>query len=82
MTDFIKKLQTLGFTIYEAKVFLTLYKGYNMSAAEIAKDARIPRTSAYDILNSFAKKGYCNEIRTPTKLLYEIIDTHVIEDKL
>lgn len=53
-----------------------------MSAAEVAKDAKIPRTSAYDILNSFVKKNYCFKFETPTKLLYEIIDTHVVESKL
>ena len=53
-----------------------------MTAAEVAKDAKIPRTSAYEILRSFAKKGICNEIKTPTKSLYEIIDTNIIQDKI
>lgn len=53
-----------------------------MSAAEVAKEAKIPRPSVYEILRSFAKKGYCNEIQTPTKQIYEIIDSQVIEDKL
>ena len=76
------KLEKLGFSAYEAKVFLALYKGSVMSASDIAKDAKIPRTSVYEILRNFAGKGYCNEISTPTKQLYEIIDSRVIEDKL
>jgi sugar-specific transcriptional regulator TrmB len=82
MKDIISKLEQLGFTNYESKVFLTLYQGYRMSAAEIAKEAKIPRTSVYDILKNFSKKGICNEIETPTKFVYEIIDTNVIESKI
>lgn len=76
------KLERLGFTNYEAKVFIALYKGSVMSAAEIAKEARIPRPSVYDILRSFSKKGICNEMQTPGKLLYEIISTDVLENKI
>lgn len=82
MKDIINKLEQLGFTTYESKVFITLYQGYRMSAAEIAKEAKIPRTSVYDILKNFSKKGICNEIETPTKLEYEIIDTNVIQSKI
>ena len=82
MKDLIKKIEKLGFTTYEAKVFLVLYQGYKMSAAEIAKEAKIPRTSVYDILKSFSTQGLCNEVHTPTKLVYEIIDSKVIEDKI
>jgi len=78
----LNKLARLGFGEYEAKVFLALYKGSVMSAAEIAKDAKIPRTSVYQILRNFAQKGFCNEVTTPTKQLFEIIDSKIIEDKL
>lgn len=82
MGDEVNKLERIGFGSYEAKVFLALYKSSVISATDIAKEARIPRTSVYEILRSFAIKGYCNEIRTPTKQLFEIIDSKVIEDKL
>jgi len=57
-------------------------KGHNMTAAEVAKEANIPRTSVYDILKIFTEKGLCNEIETPSKLRYEMIDPDVVEDKL
>jgi len=82
MEDIIKKLEVLGFTIYESKVFTVLMSGHNMTAAEIAEKANIPRTSVYDILKSFAEKGFCNEIQTSTKLRYEMIDPTVIESKI
>ena len=82
MEDIIKKLEILGFTIYESKVFTVLMSGHNMTAAEIAEKANIPRTSVYDILKSFAEKGFCNEIQTSTKLRYEMIDPDVIEGRI
>lgn len=82
MKEIIKKIETLGFSSYEAKVFWVLYQGFSMSAADIAKEAKIPRTSVYEILRSFAHQGYCNEVKTPTKLLYEMVDTDVIQDKI
>ncbi|MBX7046898.1 MAG: hypothetical protein K1X86_13795 [Ignavibacteria bacterium] len=82
MEETIKKLETLGFTIYESKVFTVLMSGHNMTAAEIAEKANIPRTSVYDILKQFAEKGFCNEIQTSTKLRYEMIDPDVIEGRI
>ncbi len=78
----IEKLGKIGFSNYEAKVFLALYQGSVMSATEIAKDAKIPRPSVYQILRNFAQKGFCNEVTTPKKQLFEIINSKVIEDKL
>lgn len=82
MKELIKNLESLGFTNYESKVFLVLMKGHNMTAAEIAEEAGIPRTSVYDILKIFSEKGYCNELETPTKLRYEAIDPEVIKGKI
>lgn len=82
MKELIKNLESLGFTNYESKVFLVLMKGHNMTAAEIAEEAGIPRTSVYDILKIFSEKGYCNELETPTKLRYEAITPEVIEGKI
>jgi sugar-specific transcriptional regulator TrmB len=81
-TDIIKGLESLGFTNYESKVFCTLFEGHSMTATEIAKDARIPRSSAYDILKSFTEKGICNEILTSSVARYELIDPKVVEDKI
>jgi sugar-specific transcriptional regulator TrmB len=44
MKDVTKKIEALGFSTYEAKVFWVLYQGFSMSAADVAKEAKIPRT--------------------------------------
>ncbi len=78
----LDKLEKLGFTNYESRVFIALYEGYRMSASEIAKEAKIPRPSVYNVLRGFSQKGICNELHTPSKLVYEIIDSDVLQDKI
>jgi HTH-type transcriptional regulator, sugar sensing transcriptional regulator len=80
--DIQEYLENIGFTNNEAKVFLVLYKGKNMTAAEVAKEAGMQRTSVYEILKSFAEEGICNEIQTTTKMRYEMIDPDVVKDKI
>jgi sugar-specific transcriptional regulator TrmB len=78
----IHSLEALGFTNYESKVFCVLFEGHSMTGSEIAKAAKIPRSSAYDVLKSFTEKGICNEIQTSSVALYELIDPKVVEDKI
>ncbi|MEO6694002.1 MAG: helix-turn-helix domain-containing protein [Ignavibacteria bacterium] len=80
--ELIYKLQQIGFKEYESKIFLVLLKGSALSASEIAEKANIRRTAVYEILKSFAARGFCNEIETNTILKYEMIDPRVIADKI
>lgn len=82
MDDFIIRLKMLGFTEYEAKIFVALYQGHQMSASEVADSADVRRTDVYPVLKSFVEKGYCNEIDTNTILKYEMIDPDVVLDKI
>ena len=82
MKELIAELEGLGFTNYEAKVFVSLMKGFNMSAPEVAEDSKVPKSSAYDILKLFAERGYCNEIQTPSKIRYEIIAPDIVKGKI
>lgn len=82
MENIINKLESIGFTNYESKVFCVLFEGRQMTVTEIANEAKIPRTSTYDIVKSFTQKGICNEILTSSAALYEIIDPKVVEDKI
>ncbi len=77
----IKGLEALGFTNYESRVFCALFEGHTMTGSDVAKAAKIPRSSAYDILKIFTQKGFCNEIQTSSVVLYELIDPKVVEDK-
>ena len=80
--ELINKLKDIGFNEYKAKVFAVLSTGRIMSASEIVSEAKIVRGSIYDILKSFVKLGYCNEIETDRILQYQIIDPDIILDKI
>jgi sugar-specific transcriptional regulator TrmB len=82
MEELLKYLENLGFTVYESKVFMTLFEGHMLSGSDVAKKADIPRSSAYDILKQFVKKGICNEIQTSSVIKYEIVDPAIVQDKL
>ena len=82
MEETVKNLEKLGFTQYESKIFCVLFEGHLLTASDIAKKADIPRSSAYDILKSFIKKGICNEIQTSSVAKYEIVDPAVVQDKI
>ncbi|CAN5399144.1 hypothetical protein BH10BAC5_BH10BAC5_11750 [soil metagenome] len=80
--EILDKLLEVGFKDQEAKVFMVLLTNSSLSASEIAEKAKIRRTAVYDILKSFAEKGYCNAIETNTILKYEIINPRVIGEKI
>jgi sugar-specific transcriptional regulator TrmB len=78
----IDLLKETGFSEYKAKVLVVLASGKIMSASEIVNEAKIIRGSIYDILKSFVKLGYCNEIETDRILQYQIIDPDIVLDKI
>jgi len=80
--NLFEELKYLGFNEYKSKVFMVLLRGSIMSASEIAKEAKIIRSSIYDILKNFVEKGYVNEIETNHILQYQIIDPAIIFDKI
>lgn len=55
--DLIQKLQVLGFTENESKVYLELNKLGALTGYEAAKQAGIPRPNAYSALQGLVEKG-------------------------
>ena len=51
-------MKDLGFNEKEIKVYLSLIKNESLTAMEISQEARIDRTTTYDILESLEKKGF------------------------
>ena len=54
----VESLEKLGLSQYEIKAFLALIMLGVGSADVIAKNAKIPRTSAYKVLDSLEQKGF------------------------
>jgi sugar-specific transcriptional regulator TrmB len=54
----VEVLGKVGLTVYEARAYIALVARGVGDAATLAQTARIPRTSAYKVLESLAEKGY------------------------
>ena len=53
-----KTLESIGLSGYEARGYIALVAHGYGSAETIAETARIPRTSAYKVLQSLCQKGF------------------------
>lgn len=52
----IESLMNLGFSEYEAKIYLTLINNYPMTAYEIAKNSGVPTSKVYEALKKLFEK--------------------------
>ncbi|AOH56849.1 transcriptional regulator [Peribacillus muralis] len=57
MQDIIEKLQSLGFSQYEAKAYVSLVRQGQASAYQVSKESGIPRARIYEILNGLQEEG-------------------------
>ena len=53
---FVSDLQDLGFSRYEAEIYITLLQNYPSTAYEISKLANLPRSNTYAALDSLTQK--------------------------
>ena len=55
--EVIAHLTRLGLTTYEAKAYLALIRRDSYTAAQVARQAGLPRQRIYDVLGSLVEKG-------------------------
>ena len=53
----IRQLTRLGLTTYEAKAYVALLGRDSFTAAQVARQANLPRQRIYDVLSSLVQKG-------------------------
>lgn len=68
------KMNDLGFSPREAKVYKILFQKKDFTAAEIQKLVNIPRTKVYEVLNKLISKGFCAEKKIGRNKKYEAIN--------
>lgn len=56
-TEILTDLRALGFTDYEAKVYVQLLRQSPATAYEVSKNAGVPRPNTYNALESLAQRG-------------------------
>src|SRR3989338_5640789 len=56
--EFINKLKDFGLNSYEAKLWVALLSRGLSTAGELSDISNVPRSRAYDVLESLEKKGF------------------------
>ncbi|MEM1638845.1 MAG: TrmB family transcriptional regulator sugar-binding domain-containing protein [Desulfurococcaceae archaeon] len=86
--ELITKLSLLGFTNYEARVYIALLKHGSLTSTEIIKVAKIPQARLYDVMEKLVSKGLVKYSKTrpvryslvdPSLALRKLIDLEIAE---
>ncbi len=67
MNQILERMQRLGFSQYEAKVYLALLQQPNVSGYELAKNSGVPASKIYAILNKLIVKEVVQSIDSEPK---------------
>lgn len=78
--DLLTKLTELGFTEYEAKVYLALLDDYPASGYQISKAAGVPRSMVYEALGRLKQRGAVLETPDERATLYRPLPPDVLLD--
>ena len=81
MESIVGKLQKVGLTEYEAKVYLSLLSDHLNSASKLSEKSGVPRTKIYSVLESLEGKGWIR-IYSGVPPLFKAIDPHAIFEKI
>ncbi len=73
MEQLIMQLKNMGFTEYEAKVFVSLVELGLASASDVSKHSTVPRARVYGILDQLVEKGVVLKIEREKATLYNAI---------
>src|SRR4030042_1287473 len=57
MSNLVEQLGTVGFTEYEAKVYVALQRCSPATGYQIAKESGVPRSTIYEVLSKLVARG-------------------------
>jgi sugar-specific transcriptional regulator TrmB len=77
----IQRFTRLGLTSYEAKAYLALIRRDSFTAAQVARQAGLPRQRIYDVLGSLVEKGLASA-RPGSVVKYAAVAPELAVDRL
>ncbi|NLE53071.1 MAG: TrmB family transcriptional regulator [Chloroflexi bacterium] len=80
--DLVTDLGALGFTEYEAKVYLALLADYPATGYQLSKRAGIPRSMVYEALGRLDMRGAVLKTEEPKATLYRPMPPRALLDHL
>jgi HTH-type transcriptional regulator, sugar sensing transcriptional regulator len=75
-------LQRLGFTEYEARVYVTLLQQHPANGARIAKASGVPRPNVYNVLEKLEERGAALHVETAEGIEYLPVQPDELIDRL
>lgn len=86
--DFLNKLKDFGLNSYESKLWVALLSRGVSTAGELSDISNVPRSRAYDVLESLEKKGFIivkvgkpiKYLAVPPAEVIERVKKHIAED--
>lgn len=79
--DLIASLMEIGFTEYEAKIYLELLRDNPATGYQLSKNAGIPRSMVYEALGRLHNRGAVLETRDERATLYRPLPPDVLMDE-
>jgi HTH-type transcriptional regulator, sugar sensing transcriptional regulator len=80
--DTVLSLQRLGFGDYEARVYIGLLQGGEMTGYELAKVSGVPRANVYDVLPRLEERGAVVRVDSPSGARYSAVPTSQLLPRL
>lgn len=80
--DTVQLLQRLGFGDYEARAYLGLLRGGQMTGYELARASGVPRANVYDVLPRLEEKGAVVRADSPSGARYSAVPTSQLMPRL
>lgn len=77
----VDRLVRLGLTSYEARAYVALIRRDSYTAAQVARQAELPRQRIYDVLGSLVQKGLATA-RPGTQLKYAAVAPELAIERL
>ena len=86
--DFLNKLKDFGLNSYESKLWIALLSRGVSTAGELSDISNVPRSTAYDVLESLEKKGFIvvkvgkpiKYLAVPPREVVERVKKRVVEE--
>ena len=72
-------LREIGLTEYETKTYLYLLQAGSTTASKVSKNAEVPYSKIYEVLNSLEKKGWIESQEVRPRLYYPKSPSEAIE---
>ena len=81
MIGVVEKLQKVGLTEYEAKVYVGLLGDHLSTATRLSEKSGVPRTKIYSVLESLSNKGWV-KVYSGIPLLFKAVDPNVVFERI